>query len=229
MTMRTSAAGRERIKAHEGLSLTAYLCPAGVWTIGYGSTAGVREGMGITREQADARLIVDLREAEAAVNAHVKVPLNQAQFDALVSFVFNAGVGAFRSSTLLRVLNAGHYDRVDDELLRWTKATVGGRKVVLAGLVRRRADEAATWNSVMAPPVVMPEYPDHNEAGVIAEAPQPKPITQDAELQAAGGLSVGGVLSVAATRASESDTALWVFLGLCAVAVVFILWRRRRA
>jgi lysozyme len=136
----TSPDGFEFIKAHESLVLNAYQCPAGVWTIGWGHTRTAKPGMVVTRVQAERLLVQDLRTAEEAVN-EVKVPLTRKQFDALVSFVFNVGVGAFKKSTLLRLLNQGKYEAVPAQLARWNKAN--GK--VLNGLVRRRKEEAAMW------------------------------------------------------------------------------------
>lgn len=134
---RISDAGLDLIKSHEGLRLNAYLCPAGVLTIGYGHTATTQTGQQITEAQAEALLRQDVQWAEAAVRRNVTVPLTQSQFDALVSFVFNIGEPAFRRSTLLRLLNDGQRAAAADEFARWNKA--GNR--VLAGLTRRRADE----------------------------------------------------------------------------------------
>jgi lysozyme len=138
--VKTSPAGRERIAKHEGCVLTAYPDPGTggePWTIGVGHTGDVKKGDRITHEQAMAFLAADLRTAEVAVETLVKVPLNQNQFDALVSFVFNVGPGAFRGSTLLRKLNLGDYGGAAYQLLVWCRA--GGK--VMAGLLRRRNDE----------------------------------------------------------------------------------------
>ena len=143
MTLSISPAGIALIQAHEGLRLTAYRDAGGVWTIGYGSTGGVRRGMTITRDQAVLRLYHDLDTAESAVNSRVTVPLSQPQFDALVSLVFNIGGGAFRKSTLLQKLNAGDYSGAANEFMRWVKAK--GR--VLGGLVTRRTAERALFES----------------------------------------------------------------------------------
>lgn len=135
----TSPKGIELIKAHEGCRLHAYLCPAKVWTIGYGHTGDVTPGLVITQPQADALLKRDLRERfEPYVNELVRVPINQNMFDALVSLTFNIGVNAFRKSTLLRLLNERRYTEAAAQFQRWNKG--GGR--VLTGLVRRRAEEA---------------------------------------------------------------------------------------
>lgn len=142
--MRLSSAGFELIKQYEGLRLEAYLCPAGVWTIGYGHTKSARSGMKITALEADQLLVSDVRAFEEAVNRAVKVLLEQHEFDALVCFAFNVGARAFRDSTLVKVLNEGRKSDVPAQLMRWTKA--GGKE--LKGLVRRRRAEAALWRGV---------------------------------------------------------------------------------
>lgn len=126
------------IKKHEGLRLEAYLpTPNDVWTIGYGHTHTAKQGMKITEPQAEELLRRDIAWAENAVNKSAVVPLTQNQFDALVSFVFNVGEGAFGSSTLLRMLNAKDYEGAANQLLRWNKQK--GR--VLNGLTKRREEE----------------------------------------------------------------------------------------
>lgn len=141
MGMKISIRGIELIKKYEGLRLEAYLCPAGVWTIGFGTTKGVKNGDKITQQAAEKLLADDLSKFEIGVTCSVTVPLSQNQFDALVSFAYNVGLGALRSSTLLRLLNAGDYKGAAAQFKRWNKA--GGKE--LAGLTRRRADEAALF------------------------------------------------------------------------------------
>jgi lysozyme len=138
--MQTSDRGIDLIKRHEELRQHAYPDPATggePWTIGYGHTGGVRRGDTCDVERAEYWLRQDLGEAERAVHDFVVVPLSQNQFDALVDFVFNVGVGHFGNSTLLHKLNASDYQGAADEFLRWNKA--GGH--VMAGLVHRREDE----------------------------------------------------------------------------------------
>jgi lysozyme len=144
--------GRELVKAFEGLhkvqrdgKISAYRCPAGKWTIGWGSTKGVRSGMSITKAEAEQRLSDDLEDCFVALRRHVKVPLSQNQTDALISFIFNLGEGNFAKSTLLKKLNKGQYEAVPAELQKWTKARVDGVLTSLPGLVRRRAAEAAMF------------------------------------------------------------------------------------
>jgi lysozyme len=137
MTMKTSQAGIDLIKTFEGIKLNAYLCPANVWTIGYGTTRGVKAGQVISAAKAEELLREDVREFERGVTEAVKVPLAQHQFDALVAFTYNVGLGAFRTSTLLRLLNKGEVAAAAGQFARWNKA--GGK--VLAGLTRRREAE----------------------------------------------------------------------------------------
>lgn len=133
----TSERGIKAIEGYEGVRLNAYLDSVNVPTIGVGHTLGVKMGDQITKEQAEEFLRADLEDAEYAVNKYVLMPINQNQFDALVSFVFNLGSGAFKGSTLLKRLNAGLYQEAANEFLKWNRA--GG--VVLQGLVNRRAAE----------------------------------------------------------------------------------------
>lgn len=135
--MKLSPAGLDLIKKAEGLRLKAYLCPAKVWTIGYGTTRGVKPGQTITEAKAAELLREDVREFEQAVSDAVTVPITQGQFDALVSLAYNIGAGAFRASTLLRLLNRGEYAKAAEQFDRWNRG--GGR--VLPGLVKRRAAE----------------------------------------------------------------------------------------
>ena len=136
--MEMSRVGIELIKQFEGCRLKAYKDAVGVWTIGYGHTVDVKEGIEISQHQAEVILEVDLREYEGYINKYVQVPLTQNQFDALVSWVYNLGVGNLRSSTMLRVLNEGKYSEVSYQIKRRNKA--GGK--VLRGLIRRREAEA---------------------------------------------------------------------------------------
>lgn len=136
--MKTSDRGIELIKRHEGFRSRAYLCPAGVWTIGYGHTGGVKSGDVVTEAQADVFLRADLNTAERAVNSQM-LDVNQNQFDALVSFVFNVGGGNFASSTLLKIVRNHPGDlRIKAEFNRWIYA----KSRVLPGLVLRRREEA---------------------------------------------------------------------------------------
>jgi len=141
-TMRIGKEGLELIKKWEGVKLTAYMpTPNDVWTIGYGHTKTARPGMTITLEKAEELLVQDLEWVQEALAEHVKVPLNQNQYDSLASFVYNLGETNFASSTLLRKLNAGDYLGAADQLPRWNKQ----KGKVLRGLTSRRAEERSLF------------------------------------------------------------------------------------
>ena len=136
--MKISQEGIALIKKFEGCKLKSYRCAAGVWTIGYGHTTLVEKNQEITQEEADIILLADLEVYEDAVNKASTVPLEQHQFDALVSWTFNLGGANLNASTMLKVLNKGEYEEVPAQIKRWNKA--GGK--VLQGLIRRREAEA---------------------------------------------------------------------------------------
>ena len=141
--MKTSPKGIALIKEFEGLRLKAYLCPGGVWTIGYGHTTDVKPGMVISEAQAEEYLKADLSAFEWYLNG-LGLALNQNQFDALVSFIYNVGTGNFSSSTLLRKIRVNPQDNsIMDEFLRWVYSK--GR--VLPGLQRRRLAEMKLYFS----------------------------------------------------------------------------------
>ena len=137
--MNISQQGVDFIKLHEGCRLTAYEDTGGVWTIGYGTTGrDIQRGRSITDQQAENLLRRDLESAERCVNNSVRVDMSQSMFDALVSFVYNVGCGAFGKSTLLRKLNSGYDDdEVAKEFLRW----IYDNGKIIAGLRTRRKDE----------------------------------------------------------------------------------------
>ena len=202
--------GLALIKRWEGLKLEAYRDVGGVLTIGYGSTGShVHAGLKITESQAEAMLVRDLQRFEKAVDLAVKVDLTDNQFAALVSLAFNIGVGAFQGSTLLKVLNAGRYDDVPAQFMRWNKV---GKKVV-DGLTNRRAAECGLWakGAFVASNTVVPD------------APKPAPAVKDGGVIA----SVGGVIStagagtiiVAAQQGGELKQALEPLFGDWAVPI----------
>lgn len=132
--------GRAIVKEFESLRLSAYRCPAGVWTIGFGHTGDVVEGQRITRHQAEVLLEYDLGAAEDAV-ARLAPTANGAQASAMISLTFNIGIKAFTSSTLLKEFNGGRLKNAADQFGKWIH--VAGK--VLPGLVRRRAAERALF------------------------------------------------------------------------------------
>jgi len=203
------------LKKFEGCKLTAYRCPANVCTIGYGHTTSagappVKDGMTITQQQADDILSCDLVKFETAVHNMVHQPLNQHQFDVLVDFAYNAGIGNLQSSTLLKKVNAAKFDEVPAELMKWNK---GGGKV-LPGLVRRRQAESAWWVSGEATAAsTVKEDPTADEHEQRAD-PDPVPVRTmadskqgNAALLTAGLGGLGAAKEVAAQAQDASDTA----------------------
>ena len=163
--LRTSENGLEFIARWEGIVLHPYMDIAGLWTIGVGhlikpsdsfetiTNAQVRDlltskdkthpvaGVYITRQEALSILSKDIEEVEKALRASIKVPLNQKQFDALVSFGFNCGVSVFKTSGACKALNSGDYASVPSKLLDWSKVRIGGILQTSKGLYNRRVAE----------------------------------------------------------------------------------------
>lgn len=237
--MNISAAGINLIKEFEGVRLKSYKCPAGVWTLGVGHTSAagppeVKPGMTITEAEALKILRNDLKKFEASIDSMVRVPLKQNQYDALCSFIFNVGAGAFQKSTLLKKLNAGDYAAVPQELMKWTKA--GGKE--LPGLVRRRRAEAALWRGVNDSAKVK------EDARVEPDTPKPsKSMAQSKEGNAAlitaglGGVTAAGDAADRIRSAGDSISSVWQALmspsvllpALIIVIALFIwYWRRQR-
>lgn len=150
--MKTSTNGRRLLRKEEGVRTKAYRDSRGIWTIGVGHTSAagppfVREGMEITLQEVDDILKTDLRETEDIINSLVKVPLNQNEFDALVSLVFNIGPGAFKRSSVLRLLNQGDRQGAADAFLLWKRA--GADHDIL--LPRRNRERKLFLSHVEAP------------------------------------------------------------------------------
>jgi len=192
--MRMSDQGIDALlKKFEGCKLKAYKDPVGIWTIGYGHTSAagepdVTEGMTITQAEAEEILKRDLVKYEKPVADLVKVPLSQHQFDVLVDFAYNAGVGNLKSSTLLKRVNAGDFDAVPNELMKWTKAK--GKE--LPGLVRRRRAESEWWRDLSNKPVIEEDQ---------RVEPDPVPVKKITESKQANGAVVLGALgSVGAAK-----------------------------
>jgi len=162
----------ELIMAFEGFRARAAQLDDGRWTVGYGHTATAREGAEITEADAEALLLYDLIQASHAVNEHVYAPLNQNQFDALVSFAFNIGSRAFKSSPTARRLNEGRVLEAALAMELWRKADLEGERIVIDALVRRRAAEKALFLKpeggwVPAPTPVLPPKMDYDALGLI--------------------------------------------------------------
>ncbi|MBD3771705.1 MAG: lysozyme [Rhodobacterales bacterium] len=146
LPMRTSGVGVELIKSFEGFRARATRLPNGAWIVGFGHTASAREGVRVTRE--DAELVLrhhDLKPIEALISERVLTPLSQNEFDALVSFVFNIGPEAFLESNVLALLNSGERLQAAEGMTAWRKGRVDGEVRVVDALVRRRAAEKALF------------------------------------------------------------------------------------
>lgn len=141
MMMKISEAGIKLICKWEEFRGYAYVCPAGLWTIGYGHTNNVKPTDKIGLAQGEAYLRQDLKIVERCLTA-LKLELNQNQYDALCSLIFNIGTGNFLRSTLLKYLQAKQYDKASAEFLKWRKA----HGKVLKGLEARRKDEQELFN-----------------------------------------------------------------------------------
>lgn len=185
--MEVSTEGRELVKQFEGLSLTAYRCPAGVWSIGFGRTQGVRPGDTITAAQADAYLAADLVAFGQNVERMIGgAATSQHEFDALVSLAYNIGLGAIEKSTVMRLHKAGDKIGAARAFEMWCKATVNGQLQTLPGLLSRRQREAAYYLTADVPAVkAMPQAVE-----------EPKKVSKTA---------VAGGISVAAGAASVAD------------------------
>lgn len=129
------------VAGFEGFRAQAYRCPAGVWTIGYGTTEGVREGDIISKAKAWERLKVDLNKFGTGVYSLCSATCTQNQFDAMVSLAYNIGLGAFGRSSVLRMHNAGNHVAAAEAFKSWNKA--GGK--LLPGLVNRRNIESQLY------------------------------------------------------------------------------------
>lgn len=142
--MKTSKKGIDLIKLFEGCKLTSYQCSAKVWTIGYGHTQGVTKGMVITQLQADNFLKKDLIQFENQINS-LDLPINQNQFDALVSLVYNIGFGNLKRSMLVAMIKINPKNA--NIKTEWNKFVFAGG-VKLLGLIRRRSAEFALYNTI---------------------------------------------------------------------------------
>jgi lysozyme len=216
--MNVTNEGLALIKRFEGFKAKAYRCPAGVWTIGYGHTAmagapGVKAGMSVSREEASAILKRDVERFADGVRQALTVTLDDRQFSALVSFAYNVGLGAFRSSSVLKAVNAGDLAAVPRRLGLWVKAQ--GR--VLPGLVKRRAAEASLFAGGR----------DEVETRAPVEPVTGKPAHESTTNIAAILSAVAGTVSALAAGLKDMAGALggpMISLALVAIVVAASLW-----
>lgn len=202
--MRISEVGIALIKRWEGLELESYQDIAGVWTIGYGHTETAGPNQKISEREAEELLKRDLEPRERAVGDLTSVPLNQNEFDALVSFVYNVGTGAYRNSTARKRLNRG--DRVGAaEALTWfNKATVGGVLREVTGLTRRRAAEKALFLTPVNPPIVNDpnRISENTRVTPVEDTPRRDSLGDSRTVQ--GAVVAGGAGAAASTIGRES-------------------------
>ena len=204
--MRISERGIALLKQFEGLELEAYQDIAGIWTIGYGHTGGdVEPGMRITEREAEALLRKDLKSRENAVDRLVNVPVNQNEFDALVSFVYNVGISALGKSTALKRLNRGDRFGAADAITWWNKATVGGVLRPVMGLTRRRASEKALFLTPVNPPIVREpdNISENSRVTPVEDSPRRGNVVESRTVQ---GATVAGGAGAAASSLGR-DTA----------------------
>ena len=172
--MQINQTGLDLIKRFEGLRLDAYQDVAGIWTIGYGHIKTAKAGMKITEQQAEDLLRDDLKDAESAVKSPIKVAINDNEFSALVSLAFNIGRGAFGKSSALKLLNKDDRIGAADAIELWNKSTVGGKKVVIPGLVARRAAEKGLFLTPTPAQILASSVAPAPAKGATAPSPQAK-------------------------------------------------------
>lgn len=199
--MKVSKWGLDFIRGFEKLVLHAYLpTKDDVWTIGYGHTKGVKQGDVITEAEANRLFEEDVAEVEAIIARNVKVPLNQYQYDALVSFVFNIGEPQFKKSTMLRKLNMGDYAGASAEFPRWNKQ----KRRVVDGLTRRRKEERQRFDT-----------------------PVRKSVMQSTTVQASSAQLLTGAVTGVGAVSALSGTAQIVALCIAGVVVLTAAWIMR--
>jgi len=202
--MRTSENGIALIKRWEGLELKSYQDIAGVWTIGYGHTETAGPDQKINEREAEALLARDLEPRERAVGDLTSISLNQNEFDALVSFVYNVGINGYKISTARKRLNRG--DRVGgaDALTWWNKATVGGVLREVTGLTRRRAAEKGLFLTPVNPPIVTDprKLSENTRATPVEDTPRRDSLGDSRTVQ--GAVVAGGAGAAASTMGRES-------------------------
>lgn len=198
--MQVSQAGIDLIKRYEGLKLRSYLCPAGKWTIGYGTTGpNIKQSMVITKAEAEAFLDESLNEfGPAVLRLCSPIKPKQHEFDALVCFTYNVGISHFASSTILRQFKVGNKEAAANAFSLWVKARnpKTGQLVVLPGLVKRRNDEANLFmqdeaDNTVSRQVSSVKFVEVPEASVVPVAP--KPLSKSREIIGGSIVGLGGV------------------------------------
>jgi lysozyme len=212
------------IKEFEGFRAKAYKCPAGVWTIGYGTTAAAHvgviphEGMTITEEEAEKYLHMAIDKFSNAIKPAITRPINDNEFGAFVSLAYNIGSGAFKKSSALRHFNAGETEKAADALLLWNKA--GGK--VLSGLVRRRAAERVLFLT----PVGFAAREETKDSTAVPDVPRDTPM-ESTTMQAGAVQAVSAVGAGVSAVSALSGTAQIVALVFCGIVVLAAVWIMR--
>jgi lysozyme len=202
--MRTSENGIALIKRWEGLELQSYQDIAGVWTIGYGHTETAGPDQKISEREAEELLKRDLEPRERAVGDLTSVPLNQNEFDALISFVYNVGASAYKSSTARQRLNSGNRVGAAEALTWFNKATIGGVLREVTGLKRRRAAEQALFLTPVNPPIVSDpkKVSENTRITPVEDPPRRESLGDSRTVQ--GAVVAGGAGAAASTIGRES-------------------------
>lgn len=234
--MKTSQRGVALIKRFEGFKGVAYLCPAGVPSIGWGTTTGVsqedvKRGRTISRSGADALLAIDLAVFERVVEQTTTKPLNQNQFDALVCFAYNVGAAGMRGSSVIKAHNRGDTVAAARAFGLWNKARVGGVLKPVAGLTARRAAEAALYSEPVMRSVA-------DEADPLPQAVEPEKPMSASKINRAS-LLAGTTATLAATQETlqaiegvkngVESLGSWIVPGLLVAVVAlcaYITWQR---
>lgn len=206
----------------EACHLTAYLCPAGVWTIGWGHTGDVKEGDTCTQSEADKMFCDDLHDFTFAVQTNLVRPANPNQLGAMVSLAYNIGQAGFARSTVLRQHNLGNYQAAARAFGLWNKA--GGR--VLRGLTTRRAREAALY--------LTPEF--ISDAEDMPQRIDPESTLNQSPIAQSGVISVASGVAAAAASAIEPITTIadnlridpLLIIGLIAIVVGVVVFIQRK-
>lgn len=227
------------IARSEGCRLQAYRDVAGVWTMGWGHTQGVREGMRITQVQADALFVADLTEFADGVSRLLRRPAGPRQLGAMVSLAYNIGLAGFARSTVLKAHNRGDAESAARAFALWNKARVGGVLRVVAGLTARRAREAALY---LAPaPEARPplDAVPERAAGAVMDMPAAEPESRLAAspIAQSGAVSIAtGGLAAASSVSADVREIAWGFgidpimvVAVVAIAVgAVVLWQRHK-
>lgn len=185
--MRTSSAGLDLIRSFEGFRETSVRLPDGRWTVGYGHVRTAREGIRISEADALELLVHDLKSVEDGLGGLIYAPVNQNQFDALVSLAFNISLGQFRDSDVLQAVNAGDEISAAAGFDGWRKARINGRLIIVDALVRRRAAEKALFLEPVegrpsAPtPIVTPVFDKGAPAAILRRVEEPQPYAPVAD------------------------------------------------